>query len=130
MIGGVFVSGALGQPSGPCEPSLAEAHGTPVSTTWEDSFMCFHSALVMAACLSPAMAPAPNPVVIQQQLTIQDSGDLVSPTFTSTLDFASSGHLQSYMAEGCWTKEELANNINWLELRAVNLALHHFKDIV
>lgn len=39
-------------------------------------------------------------------------------------------HLQSEVAQGCWTSRDLLHDINWLELRAVHLALHHFQSSV
>lgn len=37
-------------------------------------------------------------------------------------------HLQSRVTQGCWTSEDLLNDINWLELRVAHLALRHFQQ--
>lgn len=39
-------------------------------------------------------------------------------------------HLLSHIAQGHWSLADLQNDINWLELRAVHLALSHFKSAV
>lgn len=39
-------------------------------------------------------------------------------------------HLLSQMAQGQWSLAELTNNINWLELQAVHLALRHFQTTI
>ncbi|XP_039195028.1 uncharacterized protein LOC120306250 [Crotalus tigris] len=36
-------------------------------------------------------------------------------------------HLQSQLAQGRWSRRDLKHNINWLELRAIHLALRHFR---
>ncbi|XP_034275668.1 uncharacterized protein LOC117666806 [Pantherophis guttatus] len=39
-------------------------------------------------------------------------------------------HLGAQVVQGLWSPVEAKNNINWLELRAVCLALRHFQDMV
>lgn len=39
-------------------------------------------------------------------------------------------HLQTHMTHCRWTQVELTNNINWLELRVVHLALCHFQSLI
>lgn len=39
-------------------------------------------------------------------------------------------HLQSQMAQGQWTRRDRTQNLNWLELRVVHLALHRFQQSV
>ncbi|XP_058029019.1 uncharacterized protein LOC131193143 [Ahaetulla prasina] len=86
-----------------------------------------------------------------QQFEGQGEGNISSPEFTSlwtsvallqgcmfqepdqvvlTMDASFQGwgaHLLSQVAQGHWSPLERANSINWLELRAVRLALHHFQ---
>ncbi|XP_039176744.1 uncharacterized protein LOC120297791 isoform X1 [Crotalus tigris] len=49
---------------------------------------------------------------------------------TDTNLFGWGAHIQTYMTQGQWSKRDLAHNINWLELRAIHLALHQFSNIV
>ncbi|XP_032092319.1 LOW QUALITY PROTEIN: extracellular calcium-sensing receptor-like [Thamnophis elegans] len=44
--------------------------------------------------------------------------------------FVWGAHLENQIAQGRWTSTDLRNNINWLELRAIHLALRHFKESV
>ncbi|XP_039178069.1 uncharacterized protein LOC120298392 [Crotalus tigris] len=49
---------------------------------------------------------------------------------TDTSLFGWGAHLQYQIAQGRWSKEDLKHNINWLELRAIHLALCHFSHKV
>ncbi|KAK9403183.1 ubiquitin carboxyl-terminal hydrolase 7-like [Crotalus adamanteus] len=40
--------------------------------------------------------------------------------------FGWGAHLETQFAQGHWSRTDLRHNINWLELRAIHLALHHF----
>lgn len=42
--------------------------------------------------------------------------------------FGLGAHLQSDVTRGRWSPEDLKNDINWLELRAVHLVLRHFRS--
>ncbi|XP_039200074.1 uncharacterized protein LOC120308279 [Crotalus tigris] len=44
--------------------------------------------------------------------------------------FSWGAHLQTHMTQGRWSQSDLTHNINWLELRAIHLALRHFSEIV
>ncbi|XP_039217701.1 uncharacterized protein LOC120316322 [Crotalus tigris] len=44
---------------------------------------------------------------------------------TDTSLFGWGAHLQSQLAQGQWSQLDLRHNINWLELRAIHLALRH-----
>ncbi|XP_039189596.1 kelch-like protein 14 isoform X2 [Crotalus tigris] len=46
---------------------------------------------------------------------------------TDTSLFGWGAHLQSQFVQGCWSRADLRHNINWLELRAIHLALHQFR---
>ncbi|KAK9399508.1 hypothetical protein NXF25_012527 [Crotalus adamanteus] len=44
--------------------------------------------------------------------------------------FGWGAHMQTHMAQGQWSKHDLTHNINWVELRAIHLALCQFSNIV
>ncbi|KAK9400738.1 hypothetical protein NXF25_011452 [Crotalus adamanteus] len=44
--------------------------------------------------------------------------------------FGWGAHLGTQIAQGQWNQEDLTHNINWLELRAIHLALHQFSHLV
>ncbi|XP_039203199.1 vomeronasal type-2 receptor 116-like [Crotalus tigris] len=49
---------------------------------------------------------------------------------TDASPFGWGAHLQLQWAQGRWSQQDLLNNINWLELRSIHLALQHFKNVI
>lgn len=65
---------------------------------------------------------------ITKSCLFHDPQQLVLTTDTSL--FGCRVHCQSWVAQGRWSTHKQNLNINWLELRAVSLALHQFQGSV